>query len=135
MEPWTGWGTTACVRMPVRIEVETKGMREARDCFSSMVARRSAVRESSTDIMAFAGMKKGKMVASSEGRKADRMRPVPLARGLPEPARGRVSVPSHVSRRKVYSLRRRTLVDGSKVDSDCISRTVRIVSKARYQRG
>ncbi|KAJ8611688.1 hypothetical protein MRB53_037799 [Persea americana] len=44
---------------------------------------------SSTDIIALPGMKKGRIVASSEGRKAERTRPVPEAMGLPMPPRER----------------------------------------------
>jgi len=68
-------------------------------------ARRSeAVRFSSTDIIALEGMRKGNIVASSEGRKAERIRPVPGPRGLPRPPRLRVSVPAVVCLLKRYSL-------------------------------
>ena len=44
------------------------------------------------------------MVASSEGRNAERMSPVPFCTGFPAPLLARVSVPAVVWRVKVYGL-------------------------------
>src|ERR1700742_511354 len=64
-----------------------------------------AVRASSALIIALAGIRKPKIAASSLGRKGERIRRVPAARGFPVPSRLRVSVPMRVWRLKVYSLR------------------------------
>ena len=49
-----------------------------------------------------AGMKNSYMQASSEGRKAERSRPVPFWTGLPVPLLSRVSEAVVVRRWKVY---------------------------------
>ena len=72
-------------------------------CFLPAASRIEAVRPSSTLIMALLGIRKPRIVASSLGRKAERTRPVPPARGLPTPLSASVSVPISVRRWKVYT--------------------------------
>ena len=104
----------------------------ARDFLPLAILRIWAVRLSSTTRKALEGIRNGRMVTSSLGRKALRMRPVPLAMGLPTPFKPMVSVPELVRRWKMYSLRWKRPVEGSKVGWDWASMTARTDSRALY---
>lgn len=94
--PWSQ--TPARIFSPQVCSVAARG-------FFPAFRRMAAVRWSSTLIMALAGMKNPRIVASSLGRKALLTRPVPFARGFPTPPRFRVSVPMLVCRWNVYWFR------------------------------
>ena len=94
----------------------------------------SAVRLSSTAIIAFAGIKNAKIIASSLGLIALRIRPVPLFIGLPTPPWFSVSVPAFILRLKVYSFFSNFPVKGLKVGLACCSKILRTVSRAVNQR-